>query len=78
MQHPAAGLEQRLWRDGCSWTVLMEADENKIIIKVMAFQSSVLRGDQNDFHKDLLVWIVPGMDLYGTPTVYGMSLDGAG
>lgn len=39
-KHPAVTGSSALWRDGCSWMVSMDADEDKIIIKAPASQSN--------------------------------------
>lgn len=50
--HRAAGPEQRHRRDGCSWTVYMDADKNTIIIKALAIQSNS-KGKRNIIRVEL-------------------------
>lgn len=48
----------------------MDAGENRIIIKASLFQS-IFKG--NTMCGVVFLWIVPGMDLSGTPTKYTLS-----
>lgn len=56
--------------------MLIDADENKIIIQAIAFQS-IFRRTQAIIHMELqfLVCIVPGTDLSGTMAKYELKRD---
>lgn len=58
-KHPAAIGSSALWRDGCSWMVSMDADEDKIIIKALASQSNS-GAAQNIIHAELSFLVQTG------------------
>lgn len=59
-QPRAAAPQQRPRRDGRSWIWLMDADENEIIIKIVAFPKHFLRDARNVSLCEILVFSSDG------------------